>query len=324
MTFQRYFRARHFVAAARTFLALLASAALLSCKQDGPLGPSGTDYSLVIRFLDTAPTGATRTSFESAFTIVRETITAPLNPVGIPGSFTDLEDCGPPYAGQPAIEPETIEGIVVYVLVEPIDGTGGVLGSAGPCLVRSDAQNNLTALGVMRFDEADVASLQTSGRLTTVVLHELLHVLGFGTIWEDNALINGLGTADARFLGPRARTACADSHAGGANCATNVPAHSADGAGSAYAHWRESLFTNELMTPFLTAGATPFSLMTVESLGDLGYTVSAVHTNAFTVSGTLLRLGDETTAQPLVRFPEPQRPVFTIEESGALVPYRSK
>ena len=324
MKIQRTLRARQFGAASRALVALLASAALLSCKKDGPTGPGSSVYSLEIRFLDTAPTGGTRTSFETAFTIIRETITEPLSPVGIPGSFTDLADCGAPYAGQPAITSETIEGLIVYVLVEPIDGTGGVLGSAGPCLVRSEAQNSLTALGVMRFDEADVASLQSSGRLSVVVLHELMHVLGFGTIWVENSLLSGDSTADARFLGPRARVACANAHGGGANCATNVPVHSADGTGSAYSHWRESLFTSELMTPFLTGGATPLSLMTVESLGDLGYTVSSVHTNAFTVSGSLLRMGDVPSMEPLVRFSEPQRPVFTISETGVLVPYRSR
>ena len=322
MQIQRSLRTRPYWAASRALVALLAPAALLSCKKDGPTGPGATVFSLEIRFLETAPTGATRTSFENAFTIVRETITAPLSPVGIPGSFTDLEACGADYAGQPAITSETIQGLLVYIIVAPVDGTGGVLASAGPCLVRSAAQNSLTALGVMRFDAADVAVLQSNGRLTVVVLHELLHVLGFGTIWTDNDLLSGDSTGDARFLGPRARTACANVHAGGAACATDVPVHSADGTGSAYAHWRESLFTSELMTPFLTAGSTPFSLMTVESLGDLGYTVSGVHTNAFTVSGTLLRMEGESNEEPLVRFPEPQRPVFTIDESGALVPYR--
>jgi hypothetical protein len=150
----------------------------------------------------------------------------------------------------------------------------------------------------------------------------MLHVLGFGTIWEDNALLSGSGTADARFIGPRARAACANAHAGGAPCATTVPVHSADGLGSAYAHWRESLFTSELMTPFLNAGATPFSSMSVESLGDLGYTVSGVHTTAYSVSGTELRSGVEAADVAPIQFSEPIRPVFTLDEKGALKPFR--
>ncbi len=303
---------------------LLLTAAVAASCDNGPSGPGGnaTEFVLEVRYLETAPTGATRTSFETAFTIVRETITGALTPVGIPSNFSDLEDCGPEFAGQPAVPQETIQGLVVYVLVTNIDGVGGTLGSAGPCLVRSESQRFLTALGVMRLDAADVANLQASDRLRLVVLHEMMHVLGFGTIWQDNSLITGSGTADARFVGVRARAACANTHAGGAPCATTVPVHSVDGPGSAYSHWRESLFTNELMTPFLNAGAAPFSSMSVESLGDLGYTVAATHTNAFTVSGTELRIAESSPSEPALQFSDPIRPVFTLDEKGALKPFR--
>ena len=302
---------------------LLTGLFLVSC-DNGPSEPAGgsSDYVLEVRYLGTAPTGAALASFETAFTIVRETITGALTPVAIPTNFSDLTDCGPEFAGQPAVPNGTIPGLVVYVLVTPIDGVGGTLGSAGPCLVRSESQRFLTALGVMRLDAADVANLQTTDRLRFVVLHEMLHVLGFGTIWEDNVLLSGVGTTNARFLGPRARTQCANTHAGGAPCASTVPVHSLDGPGSAYAHWRESLFTNELMTPFLNAGATPFSSMSVESLGDLGYTVSITHTNAFSVNGTELRSLVESAEAAPVQFSDPIRPVFTLDERGALKPFR--
>lgn len=292
-----------------------------SCSSGGPASGGGppTDYVLDVRYLGTAPAGATRAAFDEAFSIIRETITAPLNSVSIPDNF-DLEDCHATYAGHPKVAQETTYGVIVYVFVTPIDGANGVLGSAGPCLVRSAPQRYLTALGVMQFDEDDVAAM-TQERLTLVVLHEMLHVLGFGTIWEDNLLIEGVDGLDARFLGPRARAACANTHAGGTPCATTVPVHSADGAGSAYAHWRESFFTNELMTPFLNAGAAPFSSMSVESLGDLGYAVSGARTEAYTVSGTELRAATDAE-EPLIAFGPPLRPTYTIDDSGVLRPYR--
>jgi hypothetical protein len=302
---------------------LLLGLLVVSC-ESGPSGPGSgaSDFVLEVRYLGTAPTGPTRASFEAAFTVVRETVTGALSPVTIPPNFDDLEDCGPEFAGHPPVAQETIEGLIVYVLVTSIDGAGGTLASAGPCLVRSESKRFLPALGVMRFDEADVVNLQAADRLQLVVLHEMLHVLGFGTIWEDNVLISGSGTADARFVGPRARLACANTHAGGTPCATTVPVHSVDGPGSAYAHWRESLFTNELMTPFLNAGAAPFSSMTVESLGDLGYTVAATHTNAYTVSGTELRSEVEGAGGTTVQFSAPIQPVFTLDENGVLKPFR--
>lgn len=311
------------LAGVRSAALLLVGALFVSC-DNGPSGPGrgASDYVLEVRWLGTAPTGATLASFETAFTIVRETVVGALTPVSIPSDFSDLGECGADFAGHPPVPQGTIQGVVIYIQVVNIDGAGGKLASAGPCLTRSASRHYLTALGVMQFDAVDVASLQATDRLRLVVLHELLHVLGFGTIWDKNDLLQGDSTADARFLGPRARTACANLHAGGAPCATTVPVHSTDGAGSAYAHWRESLFTNELMTPFLNAGAVPFSAMTVESLGDLGYTVSTAHTNAFTVSGTELRSEVEAEGSAPLQFSEPIRPVFTLDEMGALKPFR--
>jgi hypothetical protein len=172
----------------------------------------------------------------------------------------------------------------------------------------------------MRLDEADVANLQSAGRLQTVVLHEMMHVLGFGTIWTDNGVIDTTDTEDARFLGSRARAACADLHAGGSNCATTVPVHSADGAGSKFSHWRESLFTNELMTPFLTSGATPMSAMTIQSLADLGYVVSTSTAQPFTVSGTFLR-ASLMAEEVGVALAEPTLPRYQVTDRGELVPY---
>jgi hypothetical protein len=298
----------------------------LSCTS-GPTENNGgggdDDYELEIRYVGTPPSGATLTSFQAAYAKINAMVTAPLSAVNIPAINLE-DDCG--LAGSSIEVPsETHTGLVVYIKVTPIDGGGGTLGSAGPCLVRPVSGNSLPVLGVLLLDDADVANLQSNGRLTTVVHHELLHVLGFGTMWSELGLLSGEGTPDSRFLGAQARAACQNVHGGGANCASNVPVHSdtaASAAGSSYAHWRESLFTNELMTPFLTAGATPYSVMTVESMGDMGYEVSTTGTDPFTVSGTLLRMAPDPDAPPPIALPEPRKPRYTIDETGRLVPYR--
>jgi hypothetical protein len=76
------------------------------------------------------------------------------------------------------------------------------------------------------------------------------------------------------------------------------------------------------MTPFLTAGATPYSAMTVEAVGDLGYTVSATGTDAFTVSGTLLRMTPDPDAPPPIVMPAPRAPRWEIDELGRILPIR--
>ena len=175
----------------------------------------------------------------------------------------------------------------------------------------------------MRLDEADIPARLLAGNFDAVVLHEMLHVVGLGTIWTNNSLLTGGGTTDARYTGARGRAACANLNGGISTCATNVPVHSADGPGSADAHWRESLFTTELMTPFIGGGAAPFAAVTIESLGDFGYTVNINASDAYTVSAGLWASPSVAGEDPrLTRMPEPIQPTFTIDGRGRLVPLR--
>ena len=311
--------------ALRRSLALSAAATLVACTSGPTTGGSASDYVLEIRWLGTAPTGATLESFESARTTIRTAVIGALNPVLPPSDF-NVADCDPSdtaLEGFPDVPNEPILGLVMYIQIREMDGVGGTLGSAGPCLVRSAAQKYLPALGIVRLDAADVTNLQASGRLTAVVLHEMLHVVGFGTIWLDNSLRDTSNVDDARFLGPRSRLACAESHGGGADCATTVPLHSADGPGSAYSHWRETLFTNELMTPFLNSPPTPLSEMSIQSLGDLGYVVSNSPAQPYVVSGTFLVAEGGEPEPPPLAMPAPTRPVFTVDAAGNLTRFRS-
>lgn len=298
-------------------------AAVVSCSTSSPTGGAGDgNFVLDIRYLGTAPSAATRASFDAAAGTLRQTITAGLGIVALPVDFFNVSECDTDgvndFAGFPDMPRDNIPGLVIYILVAAIDGSGGTLGTAGPCLLRT---NDIPALGVMLLDQADVADLQAAGQLSRVVLHEMMHVLGFGTVWHRKALLDSSNAADARFVGPNARVACANVNGGGAACATSVPVHSTGGIGSAYTHWRESFFTNELMTPFLGAGSNPFSATSVQSLRDLGYEVSNLTAENFTISGTELRAGTSSSV-PLVAFGEPIRPRWKIDARGRKVPVR--
>lgn len=298
----------------------LAASTVLSCSTGkSPTGNNGSDFTLELIWLGTAPTGGTLASFDGAAETVRQTITGAVGTVALPDDFTNLSQCGLP--GHPDIGRSNITGLRVYLVVEPIDGASGTLGSAGPCLIRN---SNIPALGVMRFDEADVANLQTAGRLQRVVLHELMHVLGFGTVWYDD-LVDTLGVIDnIRYTGSLARNACINVHNGAATCGTDIPVHSADGPGSRYAHWRESVFTNELMTPFLGAGATPFAAMSIRALEDIGYDVSTSEAEPYVVPApAAAMLRDGPSASDVV-LPEPMQPRWKLDGAGRLTPYRPR
>lgn len=277
-----------------------------------------TAYELELIWLGTEPSEQVRSSFDRAGNTIRATIVGALTSVAIPPSFTNLSQCG--LSGYPDIGRAPIRGLRIFAVVESIDGVGGTLGSAGPCLVRAD---DTPALGVMRFDNADVQSLLSAGRLPSVVLHEMLHVVGFGTVWSDQAVIDTLtDPANASFTGLLARQACRDFNGGATICATSVPVHSTDGTGSRYSHWRESTFGSELMTPFLGSGATPFSATTIGSLEDLGYEVSYETANPYTLPTTVALRAEESL--PAIQLGEPMQPRWKLDGAGRLTPYRPR
>ena len=94
-----------------------------------------------------------------------------------------------------------VDDLLIDADVTAIDGPGGTLAVAGPCYVRST--DGLPLYGVMQFDSADLAFLEGAGQLSSTVVHEMAHVLGFGTLW-DAAVLTGAGGPDPVFTGPTA------------------------------------------------------------------------------------------------------------------------
>ena len=282
-----------------------------------------TAYVLDLRWATTPPTGATLDAFTRAVNRIRASVVGGVTSIGFPANFTNVSQCPGGPTGQPNFTETTIPGVIIYASIGPDDGLGGRLGSAGPCLIRPASALFKPALGLMRFDEADLPGLVATGRLDAVVLHEMLHVIGIGTVWTQNSFLLNGGTADARYSGARARAACANLNGGPSSCATNVPVHSADGVGSADSHWRETTFTTELMTPFIGAGGAPYAAMTIESLGDFGYTVNLNAADAYTVSAGLYEAPSAVALDRVpLRLPEPIQPTFTVDDRGRLVPLR--
>lgn len=189
--------------------------------------------------------------------------------------------------GQPAIT-DTITDVRIYAAIRPIDGNGQILAQAGPCALREGSL--LPVLGVMEFDEADIPLLEAEpGGLEGVILHEMAHVLGLGTIWSGeyaDLLRNpsvGNDGADTHFVGERAVAAFdaagGDSYTAGAK----VPVENSGVPGSADGHWREDVLVTELMTPNYNSGSDPLSAITIQSMADLGYAVDVTQADAYSL-----------------------------------------
>ena len=185
-----------------------------------------------------------------------------------------------------------VDDLLILVTLTSIDGAGNVLAQSGPCFTR--ITGSLPVMSLMQLDTDDLDQLQTAGLLQPVILHEMGHVLGYGTIWPDlNLLADATpppGT-DPHFTGTQA-TAAFNAVGGQSYVAgLKVPVENTGGVGTADAHWRESVFGNELMTGFVDAGVNPLSRVTVASMADLGYSVNLADADPYTLAPGLRAFG---------------------------------
>jgi len=226
-------------------------------------------YQIDLVYLTTV-TGPQRAAFENAQARWSELITEDIEDQvgGIPACATF----------HPGTE-GTVDDLVIYVRVDSIDGAGGTLGQAGWCFARD---NYLTLTGAMTFDEADLASLESNDLLEPVILHEMGHVLGVGSTWEQLDLRTRSCTEEPIFVGEGAIDAflAAD---GDLYSGEPVPIEDQGdpGDGTNCSHWRESVMGSELMTGFINLGDNPLSAVTTESLGDQGYIVDGTLSDSY-------------------------------------------
>ncbi len=161
-----------------------------------------------------------------------------------------------------------VNDMLIYASIEQIDGGGGILAAAGPCQLR--ARSELPIVGTLRIDAADA----DGEHLEETIVHEMAHVLGFGTLWGrldllQDSVVSGRG--NPHFTGDSAVAAFA--RIGGERYAASdlVPVQNLGGVGVWNGHWRDFVFCNELMTAFVDAGKNPLSIVTLASMTDLGY-----------------------------------------------------
>eukprot|EP00924_Labyrinthula_sp_SR-Ha-C_P006426 maker-scaffold_57-snap-gene-1.6-mRNA-1 protein AED:0.06 eAED:0.06 QI:46/0.4/0.33/0.66/1/1/6/0/436 len=223
--------------------------------------------------------------------------------LGADASFNDV--CGNPLEDDVIIPAGfTFDSLVIVANTVDIDGRGGILAQAGPCAV---SEEDLPILGLMTFDNADIDALEDDGTLDDVIMHEMLHVTGVGTLWNFNrnllqdpafdAAGNFNANAQPRFVGASGVSEFGDF---GGNNGNGVPVEDGiingqrvldanNGRGSIDGHWDIDDLDNELMVFAIDADDAehPLSRLTIGSLEDLGYEVDFNQADDFSVSAVV-------------------------------------
>ncbi|MEE8477638.1 MAG: hypothetical protein V3S19_04670 [Gemmatimonadales bacterium] len=219
---------------------------------------------------------------------------------------------------------EVIDDMIIFVDLAPIDGPGNVLGFAGPCGRFVGAP--IPIIGGMTFDTADLPNLIANGTFNDVILHEMAHVFGIGSLWNTADLPALLAIpscpaspgADTHFTGASALAEFAvitgGPWTGTAPTTSPVPISNnvpATCPGSRDGHWREPTFGPELMTPFISGPGNPLSRTTIASVQDLGYAVDLTQADPYTLFSTTalhaltqggVYLGDDIARGPTILF----------------------
>ncbi len=178
---------------------------------------------------------------------------------------------------------ETLATININATIEVIDGVGGTLGSARPDEVALDELNFYLATdGSMKFDSADIGIMSPS-RLSSLILHEMSHVLGFGTLWT----LNGVYKAGSgEFTGAHATSVWQTQFGQSGTPDVEIGGE----PGTAGSHWNENNggvgltgitdpsgrdMRDELMTGWLNQNSF-ISELTIASFEDIGFMTNPI------------------------------------------------
>lgn len=277
-----------------------------------------TAYDIDVRFFGASMTPDQQQLFTNAAARITAIVTGDIIDADARGGTVNPSQCG--VEGQPNLN-EIIDDVLIYASIQSIDGPGKVLAQAGPCFIRGTSSGDHTAVGVMEFDSADLNTLTGGGNLQDVITHEMMHVVGVGTLWLDRDIVVDTGTVNPRYTGANGIAGC-QSTGGTIACSSTVPVENTGGEGTRDSHWRESTFNTELMTGFLDAGAVPISLMTIGALEDLGFVVNEAAADTYMIFVNALRV-ESGLSTPRPAWENIRRPVGVLE-NRRVIPVRPR
>ncbi|MCY3736536.1 MAG: leucine-rich repeat domain-containing protein [Gemmatimonadaceae bacterium] len=200
-----------------------------------------------------------------------EVITGDLRDVPVPDNIVDC-------LGEHRFH-GTVDDLVVFVRVGSLSGTSGLAyvcrlrDRFTPFEARRDNGSSLPYMGSILLDRELVAR-GSEAQVLKVILHEIGHVLGVGSLWYRSGFLQDPWGPDPHFKGPLAIEAF-DAAGGTDYTGAKVPITFRERGG----HWR---FYGELMS----LGGSALSAITVQSLADLGYVVDVSRADPYRLPGS--------------------------------------
>lgn len=239
------------------------SGAITATITDVPFSPTALPgFQITLSFPDSTLTTTQQLVFQQAANRWQDIIV---------GDLTNVRD---PATGQ------VIDDILIVASAPTIDGAGSILGAAAPTNFRPGL-NGLPWRAEMFFDAADVSQMEATGLLQNVILHEMGHALGLGSMWARAGLVQNAAGTDPIYVGANALREYRSIF--GIPSAAGVPVENTGAQGTRGSHWRETVFRTEIMTGYAEPAGVrmPISRMTIGALQDLGYAVNYLRADAY-------------------------------------------
>lgn len=153
-----------------------------------PTPESDTRFDIEVRFWGDPPPAPQQEAIMRAARRWEHAIVGPLEDVRLNGEI----GCGP---GSPKHQ-GIVDDVVIFVRIAPVEG----LAEAGPCILRTTDSLPITA---SIWLDGDYFAHEPTSFLETLVMHEMGHALGFGTLWRGRGLLRAAPGAgeDPSFSG---------------------------------------------------------------------------------------------------------------------------